>query len=51
MLKVGAGIATAISGGLIVVVLTLYFVASLAGIKDVAHPVRAGAQPPEGARR
>ncbi|GAA1977577.1 AI-2E family transporter [Microbacterium pumilum] len=34
LLKVGAGIATAISGGLIVVVLTLYFVASLPGIKD-----------------
>ncbi|MET0296390.1 MAG: AI-2E family transporter, partial [Microbacterium sp.] len=33
LLKVGAGIATAISGGLIVVVLTLYFVASLPGIK------------------
>ncbi|MFK4836548.1 AI-2E family transporter [Microbacterium sp. ZW T2_14] len=34
LLKVGAGIATAISGGLIVVVLTLYFVASLPGIKN-----------------
>ncbi|KRB37047.1 AI-2E family transporter [Microbacterium sp. Root180] len=34
LLKVGAGIATAISGGLIIVVLTLYFVASLPGIKD-----------------
>ena len=34
LLKVGAGIATAVSGGLIVVVLTLYFVASLPGIKD-----------------
>ncbi len=33
VLKVGAGIATALSGGLIVVVLTLYFVASLPGIK------------------
>jgi len=32
-LKIGAGIATAISGGLIVVVLTLYFVLSLSGIK------------------
>jgi len=32
-LKIGAGIATAVSGGLIVVVLTLYFVLSLAGIK------------------
>ena len=34
LLKVGAGIATAISGALIVVVLTLYFVASLPGIKE-----------------
>jgi predicted PurR-regulated permease PerM len=34
LLKVGAGIATAISGGLIVVVLTLYFVASLPAIKE-----------------
>jgi predicted PurR-regulated permease PerM len=34
LLKVGAGIATAITGGLIVVVLTLYFSASLPGIKD-----------------
>ncbi|GAA1955041.1 AI-2E family transporter [Microbacterium deminutum] len=34
LLKVGAGIATAISGALIVVVLTLYFTASLPGIKD-----------------
>lgn len=34
LLKVGAGIATAISGGLIVIVLTLYFVASLPGIKQ-----------------
>lgn len=34
LLKVGAGIATAISGALIVVVLTLYFVASLPAIKD-----------------
>lgn len=34
LLKVGAGIATAISGGLIIVVLTLYFVASLPGIKN-----------------
>src|SRR4051794_214462 len=33
LLKVGAGIATAITGGLIVVVLTLYFAASLPGIK------------------
>ncbi|TQJ30424.1 AI-2E family transporter [Microbacterium sp. SLBN-146] len=33
LLRVGAGIATAISGGLIVVVLTLYFVASLPSIK------------------
>ncbi|HEX5857853.1 MAG TPA: AI-2E family transporter [Microbacterium sp.] len=32
-LKIGAGIATAVSGALIVVVLTLYFVLSLAGIK------------------
>ncbi|MCW3492909.1 AI-2E family transporter [Microbacterium sp. SSM24] len=34
LLKVGAGIAAAISGGLIIVVLTLYFVASLPAIKD-----------------
>lgn len=34
VLKVGAGIATAVSGALIVVVLTLYFVASLPAIKD-----------------
>ncbi|WP_127473666.1 AI-2E family transporter [Microbacterium sulfonylureivorans] len=34
LLKVGAGIATAVSGALIVVVLTLYFVASLPAIKD-----------------
>jgi predicted PurR-regulated permease PerM len=34
LLKVGAGIATAISGALIVVVLTLYFVASLPAIKE-----------------
>ncbi|HYI52057.1 MAG TPA: AI-2E family transporter [Microbacterium sp.] len=34
LLKIGAGIATAVSGGLIVVVLTLYFVASLPAIKD-----------------
>jgi predicted PurR-regulated permease PerM len=34
LLKIGAGIAAAISGGLIVVVLTLYFVASLPGIKE-----------------
>lgn len=34
LLKVGAGIATAISGGLIVIVLTLYFVASLPAIKE-----------------
>lgn len=34
LLKVGAGIAAAVSGGLIVVVLTLYFVASLPGIKN-----------------
>lgn len=34
VLKVGAGIATGLSGGLIVVVLTLYFVASLPGIKE-----------------
>lgn len=33
LLKVGVGIATAVSGGLIVVVLTLYFVASLPAIK------------------
>lgn len=33
ILKVGAGIATGLSGGLIVIVLTLYFVASLPGIK------------------
>jgi predicted PurR-regulated permease PerM len=34
LLKVGAGIAAAVSGALIVVVLTLYFVASLPAIKD-----------------
>ncbi|AZS35473.1 AI-2 transport protein TqsA [Microbacterium lemovicicum] len=34
ILKVGANIATAISGALIVVVLTLYFVASLPAIKE-----------------
>jgi predicted PurR-regulated permease PerM len=34
LLRIGAGIATAISGGLIVVVLTLYFVASLPAIKE-----------------
>jgi predicted PurR-regulated permease PerM len=34
ILKVGAGIATAVTGLLIVVVLTLYFTASLPGIKD-----------------
>ncbi|WP_375386514.1 AI-2E family transporter [uncultured Microbacterium sp.] len=34
ILKVGAGIATAVSGGLIIIVLTLYFVASLPGIKE-----------------
>ncbi|KAA9106331.1 AI-2E family transporter [Microbacterium rhizomatis] len=34
ILKVGAGIATAVSGGLIIVVLTLYFVATLPGIKE-----------------
>ncbi|MGZ8803932.1 MAG: AI-2E family transporter [Microbacterium sp.] len=34
LLKIGAGIAGAISGGLIVVVLTLYFVASLPAIKE-----------------
>ncbi|MDY0908050.1 AI-2E family transporter [Microbacterium sp. CFBP9034] len=34
LLKVGAGIATAVSGALIVVVLTLYFTASLPAIKD-----------------
>lgn len=34
LLKVGASIAAAISGALIVVVLTLYFVASLPAIKD-----------------
>jgi len=34
LLKVGVGIATAVSGALIVVVLTLYFVASLPGIKN-----------------
>ncbi|MFG6492723.1 AI-2E family transporter [Microbacterium sp. P03] len=34
LLKVGAGIATAISGGLIIVVLTLYFTASLPSIKQ-----------------
>jgi len=34
LLKVGAGIATAISGGLIVIVLTLYFIASLPSIKE-----------------
>ncbi len=34
LLQVGAGIATAISGGLIVIVLTLYFIASLPAIKE-----------------
>ena len=34
LLKIGAGIAAAISGALIVVVLTLYFVASLPAIKE-----------------
>ncbi|GAA2980199.1 putative PurR-regulated permease PerM [Microbacterium terrae] len=34
LLKVGAGIATAISGGLIIIVLTLYFVASLPAMKE-----------------
>ncbi len=34
LLKIGAGIAGAISGGLIVIVLTLYFVASLPAIKE-----------------
>ena len=34
LLKVGAGIASAVTGLLIVVVLTLYFTASLPGIKD-----------------
>ncbi|SDG48502.1 AI-2E family transporter [Microbacterium pygmaeum] len=34
ILKVGAGIATALSGGLIIIVLTLYFVASLPAIKE-----------------
>ncbi|HEX5728631.1 AI-2E family transporter [Microbacterium sp.] len=34
LLKVGVGIATALSGLLIIVVLTLYFVASLPGIKE-----------------
>lgn len=34
LLKVGAGIATAVSGGLIVIVLTLYFSASLPTIKE-----------------
>lgn len=34
LLKVGVGVATAISGGLIVIVLTLYFVASLPAIKE-----------------
>ena len=34
LLKVGVGIATAVSGALIIVVLTLYFVASLPGIKE-----------------
>jgi predicted PurR-regulated permease PerM len=34
LLKIGAGIATAVSGGLIVIVLTLYFVASLPAIKE-----------------
>ena len=50
LLKVGAGIATAVSGALIVVVLTLYFVASLPGDQGVADAVRAGPQPAEGAR-
>ena len=34
LLKVGVGIATALSGLLIIIVLTLYFVASLPGIKE-----------------
>lgn len=34
LLKIGAGIAAAVSGALIVVVLTLYFVASLPAIKE-----------------
>ncbi|SFR88804.1 Predicted PurR-regulated permease PerM [Microbacterium sp. cf046] len=34
LLKIGAGIAAAVSGGLIVIVLTLYFVASLPAIKE-----------------
>ena len=34
LLKIGAGIATAVSGALIIVVLTLYFVASLPAIKE-----------------
>jgi predicted PurR-regulated permease PerM len=34
LLKIGVGIATAVSGGLIIIVLTLYFVASLPGIKE-----------------
>jgi predicted PurR-regulated permease PerM len=34
LLKIGAGIAAAISGALIVIVLTLYFVASLPAIKE-----------------
>ncbi|HWM15716.1 MAG TPA: AI-2E family transporter [Microbacterium sp.] len=34
LLKVGVGIATAVSGLLIIIVLTLYFVASLPGIKE-----------------
>ncbi|MGA7147065.1 MAG: AI-2E family transporter [Microbacterium sp.] len=34
LLQVGAGIAAAVSGGLIILVLTLYFTASLPGIKD-----------------
>jgi predicted PurR-regulated permease PerM len=34
VLKVGVGIATAISGGIIVVVLSLYFLASLPAMKD-----------------
>ena len=50
LLKVGVGIATAVSGALIIIVLTLYFVASLPAHQGVADAVRAGAQPAQGAR-
>ena len=50
LLKVGAGIATAVSGLLIVVVLTLYFVASLPGIKDSLMQFAPARQPRRCAR-